>query len=217
MEDEARLEEMLLVMGELCDKEMSLAFLATYKRVLLNAMSAEDACKGIEIVLGMRTFGFPKPADIIEAVKGKPEDLALSAWQMLLDAIRSLGPYKSVIFSDARLIMVVEAMGGWMAVNAWLEEEMPFRRAEFMKLYAAARPGEPKKLAGIVEAHNAAHGYLDHVPNPVIAGKSGKLIPVRKAASIPYVEAVMPEVEIPADLKRGLDSMLNMMGVVDHA
>lgn len=214
MDHEAKLEELLLVMGELYDREMSTAFLATYKRVLLNAMSAEEACQGIEIVLGRKTFGFPKPWEIVEAAKGKPEDQALLAWQTLLDAIQKHGPYKSVIFEDTRITTVIEALGGWIAVCGWLEDEMPIRRSEFMKLYVAARPGEKKALPGIIEGSNAALGYLDHIPDPVVVDGPLKQV-VHGKPILPSVlqEAQAEATGIPDQLREGMDGLLSRMSI----
>lgn len=214
MDPEARLEELLLVTAELHGREVSTAFLATYKRVLLDALSAEEACGGVETCLGRRTYGFPKPWEIIEAVKGNPADMALAAWQTLLDAMQRHGPYKSMLFHDGRLTTVVEAMGGWIAVNGWLEKEMPIRRAEFMKLYEAARPAESKVLPGIVEGINAATGHLDHVPKPVvIPAPSKRAVPGEAAAPSGPREARLEVAGIPDELTEGMDRLLSRMSV----
>lgn len=114
---------------------------------------------------------FPKPVELVELITGTGDDLALRAWELLQQAISRCGPYKSVHFLDAKIARVVQIMGGWIEVNAWVVDELHFRRQEFVKAYKALPVGgEPITLIGITERDNAARGFLTYIPAPVVIG-----------------------------------------------
>ena len=156
---------------ELHGKEPSPFFCDMYRKSLVVKLGMEDACKAIEMAFESKTYGFPKPADLIEMIAGNGDAEALHAWELLQYAIRRAGPYKSVHFLDARIARVVQIMGGWIGVNDWLEKDMGFRRQEFIKAYKALPSGgESVVLIGITERDNAARGFLRNIPPPVVIG-----------------------------------------------
>ncbi len=166
-----RLDEAFAALCELEGKEISVLFWKMYRQALLSELTIEQAIRSIEIAFTKKTFGFPRPADLIEFIKGNGDAEALTAWEYLQEAIRRGGAGASVIFLDSRITRVVEAMGGWQEVCNWLIAEMQFRRHEFMKLYKAAPDGgEPRVLEGWIERENRINGYLDHIPKPLIIG-----------------------------------------------
>lgn len=173
---ESQIEELLVVLAELHGKEMSPAFIVTYKRALLSKLSPEETVEALNLAFTSKTYGFPKPFDLIELVKGRPEDAAFLAWETLNNAIQQLGPNRSVLFSDAKITQVVEAMGGWVEVNNWLVEDLKFRRKEFMKLYQFANcTREPWHLPGLIEIQNTATGFFKNIPEPVRIGEFNSL------------------------------------------
>lgn len=105
----------------------------------------------------------PTPAEIIEAAHGNVEDRAAIAFETV---INNLNYYASVEFEDGTIGKVIDAMGGWDVVNDWKEDDRKWNRAEFIKLYKiydARGPWPVKKFTGAHEAHNALHGYTDHI------------------------------------------------------
>lgn len=114
---------------------------------------------------------FPKPAELIEFIRGDSGSSALVAWETLSIAMQRHGPYRSVLFDDGRIARVVKALGGWKEVCSWLTKDIPYRRNEFMKLYTSAPDCEPEILPGEFELENRARGYLNHIPEPAkVAG-----------------------------------------------
>ncbi len=101
---------------------------------------------------------FPLPAEIIEAAVGNAEDEAESAFEALLEAIRAIGPYRSVEFQDGIIGRVVKEMGGWETVCDWYEDDLKWNRKNFCDLYRSfVRRGvsrEPVKCIGISENYN---------------------------------------------------------------
>jgi hypothetical protein len=115
----------------------------------------------------------PKPADVVKMLAGTTQDTALVAWTMLEKAIRQVGPYQSVCFDDALVNRVVTDMGGWIEFGKVLEDELPFKRNEFVTRYRAfkmrsERPEYPAKLIGIAESENGAN--LKVIAPPVLIG-----------------------------------------------
>ncbi len=84
----------------------------------------------------------PVPGDIVEMVK-KPvpvELLATTAYGVVMDAVRSVGCYKSVVFDDPAINVAVRSMGGWISL---CQSDTPdgVRRSQFAKCYEAALLG----------------------------------------------------------------------------
>ena len=108
------------------------------------------------------------------------EDAALVAWEKLQEAVRRAGRYQSVLFDDAKISRVVEAIGGWGHVCDWPAKEMSIHRAQFLKAYQALDvPAENRPLIGSHDGQNAANGYLDYVGAPVQIGAKPKLLELR--------------------------------------
>lgn len=119
---------------------------------------------------------FPKPADIIRLIEGSGETKALQAWARVERAISQVGAYRSVVFDDALIHAVIEAMGGWISLCHTNLDELPFRANEFQKRYRGFvnKPPErhPPYLYGIAECWNSKEGYA--VQPPVLIGEIEK-------------------------------------------
>jgi len=104
----------------------------------------------------------PKPADVVRLLQGSTQDSALVAWAKVDRAMRSVGPYASVVFDDAVIHRVLHDMGGWVALSKFDEAEWPFRAKEFENRYRgyATRTLDawPPRLIGIAESENARAG-----------------------------------------------------------
>lgn len=175
---EQEFDAALTALCELHGKELSVAFYKLYKQALLSRLTLAEAIKAITVAFSSKTYGFPKPAELIELVKPQNDSEALIAWETLEQTIRCQGAYASVLFIDARISRVVVAMGGWIEVCKWRIDEMHFRRQEFMKLFKAAGQAErndQQVLPGIIELENRARGYLADIPEAEIIGDPQEL------------------------------------------
>lgn len=116
----------------------------------------------------------PKPADIVRHIEGDGDIRALSAWSAVEQAIRSVGPYESVVFDDHRTMAAIEDMGGWIKLCEVTEKELPFKGNEFVKRFMGylSRPPEqfPAKLLGMTEATNSGE-HQEFVQEPRLIGK----------------------------------------------
>lgn len=115
----------------------------------------------------------PKPADVVKLISGGTMDSALLAWSKVERGIRSVGPWKSVVFDDAITHAVIQDMGGWINLCATDERELPFKAKEFENRYRAYRTqgrieNYPKHLVGISEGQNASGGF--RVDPPAMIG-----------------------------------------------
>lgn len=106
----------------------------------------------------------PRPADIIRVIEGGgSEGRALGAWTKVLEAVRRVGSWRSVVFDDPLIHAAIEDMGGWVALCAMTEDEAPFKGNEFQKRYRALihnRPSSyPARLIGYADGGNRMGGH----------------------------------------------------------
>lgn len=81
---------------------------------------------------------FPTPAEIISKIQGSPSDNAVLAWIKLRDALRKHDSNVVIVFDDNLIHYAIYHMDGWKAAKKWGENEMPFKRNEFISIYKAA-------------------------------------------------------------------------------
>lgn len=120
---------------------------------------------------------FPTPAELIQAVEGNPQEKAAVAFDKLLGAVRSIGPYQTVIFDDPAIHAFVRSYGGWEEICDKTVEEWKFMRNEFIKGYngLTGRTDVPLQLTGIHDAVNRAKGWNHRIPPSIIGDRSKAL------------------------------------------
>ncbi len=159
MKDENCFRELMTVLGEIHDRQITRLLLDVYWRIL--EPFPDEACiRAFHELIGRVKF-FPKPAEFMELLEARQGDQATSAWLDVIAALKRYGNYRSVRFADPVIHSAIEAMGGWVRLGLMEERERPWRQKEFERLYAilANRDGNhPAYLAGIHEIENAA-GY----------------------------------------------------------
>ena len=138
----------------------------------------------------------PKPADIIAAIDGSPQNQALLAWTKVVSAIKSVGSYTSIAFDDPLIHVVIDDMSGWRKVCLGsTDENLPFVSKEFRQRYCgyvANKPLHyPKYFIGIIENQNRIYGYI--CGPPVLFGDTEKAKQVIANGSyvLPGKEAVL--------------------------
>lgn len=128
----------------------------------------------------------PKPADVVKLIGGGTQDSSLVAWSKVDRAIRSAGPYRTVVFDDPIIHRVIEEMGGWPTLCHCDEDEYPFRAKEFQNRYRGfmTRGGVdeyPRSLTGISDAQNIAGGF--RLEKPLAIGNPDKCAAVLRGGS----------------------------------
>jgi hypothetical protein len=158
----------------------------------------EDFKKACNIVMQTRVVyaSLPKIPEITQALYGKEEDRAALAYQLLVKAMRDIGPWHTVIFEDGAIGRAVQVLGGWEAVNEWSIDEWKFRRKDFESLYLAnLRAGntKPVRLDGAFDRLNAIAGFKSFNP-PVLITRDRMLL-VNKAEQKETAAAELPWIE----------------------
>lgn len=110
----------------------------------------------------------PKPADLVRQLRGTQSDRGLIAWGKVMDAIKRVGAYQSVVFDDGAIHAAIVDIGGWPAVCRSREDELPFLQKRFCDLHRSysGRPdfAYPARLSGDHEAQNALNGQRTSPP-----------------------------------------------------
>jgi hypothetical protein len=145
------------------DKPLTEAFVTLYYNAL-KEYPVEQVRMAVNKVMRERVFnGMPKPAELINQIIGESEDRALLAWNKVLRAVKRIGPYQSVQFDDACILLVLDSLGGWEKICNTLESELQWYRRDFLSQYKVhqGRTTLLTHLAGITERINGANGF-DH-------------------------------------------------------
>lgn len=106
----------------------------------------------------------PKLTDILQMLEGSSVDGALLAWTKVANAIRLVGPYRSIVFDDPLIHVVLAEMSGWVHVcSTPTMEALPFVARDFEARYRshASRQSVPQYqpvMIGMAEAANAPEG-----------------------------------------------------------
>jgi hypothetical protein len=100
----------------------------------------------------------PKPADILRIINGDGETQALQAWGKVLQAIRMVGSYDSIVFDDAVIHAAIMDLGGWIELCRNDTRSLVFIGRQFEKIYSGylqKLPARyPKQLTGQLEHQN---------------------------------------------------------------
>jgi len=140
----------------------------------------------------------PTPAGIIGQIEATGNQAGTSAFDRVCQAIRSVGPYETVVFDDPLIHAVVDGLGGWIHIcQSWTDEDLKFREREFSTRYQAARKDPalryPGKLIGIAEAHNSREALLDHAHEPLLIGDHSKATAVLNGGGKGGLELSRPD------------------------
>lgn len=163
-QDLSKFAAMIVGVGEVYGKSLTEAVIEIYWGVL-KAFKFEEVKKAFYLHLENPDAGkyLPKPADIIMAIEGSPQNQALLAWTKTVSASQRIGMYASVAFDDALIHAVIEDMGGWKRFGAIDDKQLPFVEKEFQdryRGYVVKKPlRHPKYFTGIIESQNSINGY----------------------------------------------------------
>lgn len=129
-----------------------------------------------------RKWGMPTSADLIVLLQGDSRSYALKAWSEVVNAVRTVGRYDSVIFDHPIIHCVIRDMGGWVYLCQQPEKELPFLRHEFEKRYRDYQgkplPHYPCSLKGSLEHDNQVQGFSHTPPDPILIGNPKRALAV---------------------------------------
>lgn len=156
--------KLLMGMAGMYSFDLSEAVLKLYWKIL-QTYPWPDVAKALRLHAEDPDTGqfMPKPADIIRIIKGNSQSQCLQAWTKVERAIRTIGPYYSVVFDDALIHAVIDEMGGWVKLCKVTEKELNFITREFQTRYTSYKyktPDHyPSKLLGLTDHYNLRQGY----------------------------------------------------------
>jgi Domain of unknown function (DUF6475) len=157
MKNEIKFKEFMSLLSETFDKPLSSALSDLYWKILEPFTDEQCEAAFKEIIYSSKFF--PKPVDFVEILRGKKADRATEAWIEVLNAIKRIGNYESVKFSDPVIHSVLQVMGGWdhLASTMTMDEEK-WKQKEFERLYQVMerRGNHPVYLPGTCEMQNTA-------------------------------------------------------------
>ena len=151
----------MATLSEVFDKQLSDALLEVYWRILEPFDDSDCLSMFKRIVVELKFF--PKPAEMVNMLRGDTEERSISAWLEALAAVKRFGNYQSVRFADPAIHAVIQAMGGWPRFALMEADEEKWRQKEFERLYRVLaenpRGKHPEYLPGEHEIKNEAMGY----------------------------------------------------------
>ena len=142
----------------------------------LSSFTIEEIEQGVATLIRTRTTAtFPKPAEIIEAIQGTKQDKATEAWLQVLKAVRTIGPARSVKFTDPVIHSALDGIGGWTETGEWLDVDLKWKQKEFERLYMVCSQFHPSRhpeyLIGEADQSNRDRGFLDYIKPPILIGQ----------------------------------------------
>jgi hypothetical protein len=180
MKDGIMFKNYMTTLGELFNKDLSDTLKDMYWEAL-KPYSDEDCEEAFKKSVSLCKF-FPKPADLIEFMGNESAgDKAVLAWVEVDKAVRTIGNYSSVKFSDPVIHSVIQALGGWSELSMCSNLEWKWKKKEFEVLYPtmAAKGGHEQYLQGDCEQSQRLNDRADWVkPVAQVGGvkKDNKLL-----------------------------------------
>lgn len=170
MKNHGKFKEFMATLGEIHDKTISPLLMELYWKIL-SPYTDEQCDKAFKELIYSAKF-FPKPPEFIDLLQGRTQDVAALRWVEVVKALKKIGAYESVTFTDAAINSTIEAMGGWIRLGDMLEDDEKWKGKEFERLYSifSQRGGShPGYLIGINDLSNQARGYGKEI-KPIVIG-----------------------------------------------
>ena len=114
----------------------------------------------------------PKPADVVRAVEGTTTDRAALAWGKVMDAARSVGAWRDLVFDDPAIHAAIDDLGGWPKVCRTSVDELGFLQKRFADAYRAYVAKGSFEFASVLTGDANAHNRLlgREIADPVLVG-----------------------------------------------
>jgi hypothetical protein len=154
--DKANFARLMTAVAELHNKKLSQQLFDIYWHAL-KKYEYKDIMRSLNRLIVDPDVGqfMPKPADIVRSNDGDSNTKAILAWGKVMQAIRQVGAWDSVVFDDKKIHAVIEDMGGWIELCRKSTKELGFLSNEFEKRYRAYQYQNdqcfPSRLVGKLE------------------------------------------------------------------
>ena len=158
--------DVFTLLCETYGKEPTKVLMSAYYMVLED-LTVDQIKSAIKSILANRKYSsLPLPAEILEFINGSQDDKALLALHELESAMKKVGAYNSVCFSDSIIMETASRMGGWARLCRTTEDEWKFLKKEFINIYKALSKTNfeaPKYLIGLHQNENECNGFIEDV------------------------------------------------------
>ena len=182
-EKAARVLELLIVLAENCDAELSQSRQITTLKALA-PFDLADIEKGLLKLLETSRF-MPKVAEMLDAIRGdQQEEARLEAegqWRALLTAMDA-GAFHPYVhdrnpsdYMNPTALVVLRQIGGADYVNTWINSDLHWRKNEWVKLYLLLRGNEAKMIELSTppgQIPTAVRGLIDMIGGGAPEGKA---------------------------------------------
>jgi len=174
MKDKELFKKFMAGLAELFDKNLSQTLSDIYWAALKDF--SDEQCKNAFNKAMVQCKFFPKPVELIEMVSGalgKLEDIALLQADIVVNTIKIVGGYQSVLFKDGVTNAVIQnCFGGWMKIcTELMESNEQWFRKDFIKYYQSyhrQKITSTEPLVGIVYTRNSANGFEEYTDPPIL-------------------------------------------------
>ncbi len=189
--------KVLISIGQIYGKSISPLMVKIYWEIL-KSYDLASVVRALESHVQDVDVGqfMPKPADVFRILKGDSRTQSLQAWTKVDQAIRVVGPYRSVVFDEPVIHQVITEMGGWIKLCATKEKELPFVAKEFQTRFGSYRhkppQGYPSFLSGISAHQNGCQGY--ELEPPVLLGDKAKAQAVLTGSTVTPPQKLLPNI-----------------------
>jgi hypothetical protein len=152
--DKPRLAEWLTGCAEVYDKTVSTAGISVWWGILSHfPTDAVDRAFKAHVADPDTGRRMPTPADIVGRIMGGSEAAAAEAWTKVLSVIAPCGWNLNVVFDDPLIHASIAAIGGWKFLTRTPNDQLGYRRHEFMAAYKGwrqrgERPAYPPVMLG---------------------------------------------------------------------
>lgn len=145
---------------------------------VLSPYQADDVARAARDLM-LTSPKMPLPADVVKAIAGDPEQKAEVEASKVLDAIKRVGPYRSVAFDDETTTAVVlRSFGSWEeTIQAAEEQSEHWFIKDFTRRWKAFYGQGIRKAGkcpGCVERLNSANGHGDREEQLALIGDKVK-------------------------------------------
>lgn len=177
--DKQRFAQVMMGLAENYGQTITPTGISLRFAALANFPLQEVERAALSIMASRKFSSMPTVADFLEHLGGgTAEDKAEIEAGKVVEAVRHVGAYRSVVFDDPVTMAVIErAFGGWVRLCQGLtDREEKFFRKDFAKAYGSySRQGirDGGVLLGLAESQNAGRG-LEHREAPKLIGDSDK-------------------------------------------
>jgi hypothetical protein len=118
----------------------------------LHDIDIEQFQKAAYQIIRTRVYtSLPTVKDFLDAIYGKPEQVAEVEAYRVVDAVRKYGSYGTVVFDNSVTMWAIERRGGWIKLCEELsDKDLNWFVKDFVKSYQAFSNSAPKKLTPLL-------------------------------------------------------------------